>query len=973
MNRWSSLLATCSWLVPMAVSVPTPAMAGRMLEMLASPVDEDCRDFSVGALSHDGRHLLMTQDCFSADGGYSGRRGTLWRDFRDASQPAHRVWTPGHFSDLSADGRSAVGEAFQDPSGWETQAMVLRDSGEAFGIGYLPGSEPWRWSAAYAMSDTGSTIVGAVKDASGRTVPALWTAATGWTELHTSWSSPCEEDCEAPTGYASAVSGDGSVVIGRFDDRRFRWDAMHGMRPLFGEEIDEAFSLLDATDISGDGSSIVGTGILDGVWQPFVWSETTGLIGLDLPASVLGWDRAPKSVSRDGSVVVGGASSGYPFATFSPEDAAFIWTRETGLTDLRTALEDLGIDTAEWLALDSAWAVSGDGSTIVGSGYHRSDGVGPSTFHASLRTAPPYGVGLCELGRVGCHAVQILARSGQTVRIRDDLSSSALSRIGSLTHAIVNASGGVAFGARVVGFDDDLPSPPGYGSATVFAPDGSGRSQICPANPFHISGLIGSRGWLPTGDPREFALLDDGDVYFRSRVTIDEPGDFVSRQLDGIWRCHAGSNEVEIVALAGDEAPAGSGDQIDQIFEKFQVDGLGRVSFRGSLANPDDPTPSWDPSIFGPGMDGRPEVLLRTGTIPPGVAARPFGGAYFHTMSETGMLAFVGVLGEYGAHGPDQQDGLWATAPSGELALILRTGDPAPGSSGSRTFGSLLGSDYTPAVNARGELAIAVMLEGAGSLESTVWSWSPESGLTQIASETDVLPGLIPGRSVLGFDDPLINDRGDVLLSVILDHDPIHHHGYWLRTAEGGLVPLLQTGQAAPGLPDGVALGESTWDEVPAFDELDLAYTALTESGHALLEFHLVGTGIDETNDRALYLVDPAGDATLVLRRGDAIAVAHEDVRTIADFGIGYGYADGFGRSPVNDRGDVVTVLDFVDGTQAVAKISVPETRTGAMLMIGSLGLIGLRRFRRTRPPPISRGAAAAESAAIAPHRPFTV
>jgi hypothetical protein len=209
----------------------------------------------------------------------------------------------------------------------------------------------------------------------------------------------------------------------------------------------------------------------------------------------------------------------------------------------------------------------------------------------------------------------------------------------------------------------------------------------------------------------------------------------------------------------------------------------------------------------------------------------------------------------------------------------------------------------------------------------------------------DELPGLVPGRRVNGFDFPLINERGDILLSAILDYGPIHNHGYWLHTAEGELVPLLQTGRPAPGLPDGVMLGESTYVEGYP-DELDIGRIALTGSGLALLEFHLAGAGVDATNDRALYLVDRMGRPTLVIRRGDAIPMAHEDTRTIADFRVWYGYRDGYGRSPINDRGDVVAILEFVDGTQAVAKLTVPEPEAWTMLAVGSLALLVTQKLR---------------------------
>jgi len=926
-----------------AFSMPIAAQAGRTLEPLVSPTDDRCTDYALGALSHDGRHLVITQNCHPVSSEGSEVRGALWRDFRSTSGLASRVVSPGFFSDLSADGRTAVGEVWPDATGWRSEAVILRDSGSTFGLGFLPDSSPWASSSATAMSSDGSTVAGGAQNASGEWVPFVWTPATGLQAIPPADPPPaCEDDCEAPSGWAMGVTDDGSIV-GNYDHRAFRWNAAHGTLPLLSDGSVE-FHQLSAMDVSADGSTVAGTGWFDGELRPFVWSEPTGLIDLPLPPSNDGWrDDAPRSISWDGAVVVGGIRWGYPhWEPAFHEDRAFLWSRAKGLEDLRSALEDRGIDTWEWDSLDSAWAVSGDGSTILGWGGHASGGYVPTTFHASLLPAPQVGVDLCDLGDPGCHAVDIIARSGMTIRRDAGWSTVNRSRITSFSHAILNASGGVAFAAvnqyRPAGGEPDS----GYSDLAIFAPDGTGRSRVCPVFPYSAPSLGISSGWQLSGsDDRDFALLDDGRVYFRA--TVDGRA--------GLWRCSLASNELWPSALVDDGLPDGSGDRIAQFWDKFQVDESGRVSFLAMLSPVGIPPSSWATSLVEAGPDGHRAVVLRAGETPPGIADRPYGGAYFHTRSASGRLALVGTLDSFGSHGTEQQDALWATGSDGELALVVRAGDLAPGYAGTKSFRSMLSSGGTPAINSAGEVAFTAVLGGDGSIESTVWTWSPAGALTRLASRTEPLPDLVPGRSIVAFDDPLINDRGDVLLSVILDYGPIHHHGFWLHTAEGARIPLLQTGRPAPGLPEGFVLGESIWNELPSYpDETDLAYATLTDGGDALLEFHLDGPGVDATNDRALFLVDRAGSATLVLRRGDRIAVAHEDVRTVDDFRVWYGYADGHARSPVNDRGEVVAILDFTDDTQAVAKVTVPEPGPGAMLFPAALALLAVRRARRGRP-----------------------
>jgi uncharacterized membrane protein len=65
--------------------------------------------------------------------------------------------------------------------------------------------------------------------------------------------------------YPTAVSGDGSTVVGETSAGAFTWDATHGMRDLnqvlTGLGLDlTGWTLRDANGISADGQTIVGTG-----------------------------------------------------------------------------------------------------------------------------------------------------------------------------------------------------------------------------------------------------------------------------------------------------------------------------------------------------------------------------------------------------------------------------------------------------------------------------------------------------------------------------------------------------------------------------------------------------------------------------------------------------------------------------------------------------------------------------------------
>jgi len=122
----------------------------------------------------------------------------------------------------------------------------------------------------------------------------------------------------------------------------------------------------------------------------------------------------------------------------------------------------------------------------------------------------------------------------------------------------------------------------------------------------------------------------------------------------------------------------------------------------------------------------------------------------------------------------------------------------------------------------------------------------------------------------------------------------------------------------------------------------------LSDNGSTFLDFRLTGGGVDATNDRALYHVSPLGDdSTLVLRTGDAIEVALNDIRIVTDYRIGSAFRSGLGRKPTNARSDIVARVHFSDGTQAVVNFVVPEPGISLGLAIGCLLLSGGMRVGR--------------------------
>ncbi|HZN66912.1 MAG TPA: hypothetical protein VFB66_16590 [Tepidisphaeraceae bacterium] len=173
-------------------------------------------------------------------------------------------------------------------------------------------------------------------------------------------------------GVASAVSPDGSVVVGTAGSatgpEAFRWTAATGMVGLGDLSVDVYESR--ASGVSGDGSIVVGYSYSTPGLQAFRWTTGSGMLGMGAPFLPSGQTNSlATGISRDGSTIVGAGGGG----------EAFRWTEASGAVSL------LGP-----YAISEAWGVSGDGSVVVGFG-------GGGAFEAFRWTATS---GVVSLGHV---------------------------------------------------------------------------------------------------------------------------------------------------------------------------------------------------------------------------------------------------------------------------------------------------------------------------------------------------------------------------------------------------------------------------------------------------------------------------------------------------------------------------------------------------------------------------------------------
>jgi probable HAF family extracellular repeat protein len=173
-------------------------------------------------------------------------------------------------------------------------------------------------------------------------------------------------------GQATAVSSNGATIVGTTygpgGNRAFRWSANGGMIPLAG--LPNAVPHAKALDVSANGSVIVGQSYDSNRHSvAFRWTESTGMQSLgDLPGG--DFFSVAYAVSGDGRIVVGQGKAddhiGGNNYDLPPE--AFIWTKADGMQDLRDLLiDDYGLDLGDY-RFRAATGISADGNVIVGWG-----------------------------------------------------------------------------------------------------------------------------------------------------------------------------------------------------------------------------------------------------------------------------------------------------------------------------------------------------------------------------------------------------------------------------------------------------------------------------------------------------------------------------------------------------------------------------------------------------------------------------
>jgi hypothetical protein len=461
-------------------------------------------------------------------------------------------------------------------------------------------------------------------------------------------------------------------------------------------------------------------------------------------------------------------------------------------------------------------------------------------------------------------------------------------------------------------------------------------------------------------------ITPDGRVTFFATLSGAQQG--VDDQ--GIWTQGPGG-PLRLVARRGQTAPGTPEGTTFIGFPLFPptlpvLTGVQVSAFLAGLAGPG-VTPGQTSGASGIFFDsgGTLRLLVRHGDPAPGLTglsfdrsdhASPLRVPLVSTLDHTLVGSFLAGPGVDATN----DESLW-TNRSGSLQLLLREGDPAPGTNA--VFGAAPDSFSPGGLRAysfsnASRLALFGNLRGPGidfQNDDGIWAEGP-AGLTLIAREGDPAPGF-PGAVFAGgagdvFGAPATNAAGAVVFFARLSGAPVTSGIFSTRSGvlasegtsfigqqsgervipgranigqsgalalEGGLIAAGQTSSTDTGIWSDHAgpmrlvarTGMQAPDSAPGvvFDSLEPTgrfFLKVTAQGVGFVA-SLRGPGVDSSNDLGFYLHDASGTNHRILRRGDTLHIGGQ-VRTVADLLVGQ----------MNESAETVLKAGFTDGAFAV-------------------------------------------------------
>jgi hypothetical protein len=401
----------------------------------------------------------------------------------------------------------------------------------------------------------------------------------------------------------------------------------------------------------------------------------------------------------------------------------------------------------------------------------------------------------------------------------------------------------------------------------------------------------------------------------------------------GLWSGAPGS--VALLAREGDPAP-GTGAGVTYLDNNFSgtpaINAAGQCVFHAALTGPGVVTNTNQTGLW-LGAPGSVALLMRGGDHAPGTPAGvnflfPDGSPAINAAGQGSFSANLTGIGVTS----DNDWGIWVGAP-GNLTLLVRTGDPAPGMPAGNNFldfADVSNVGIRPALNASGQCAFAGHVTGLGLDNSGLWVGAPGS-VTLLARAGNPAPGAAAGVNYSSFETPTINASGQSAFHARVQGSGItapNDTGFWVGTP-GSVAKVALEGEAAPGAGTGTLFGDQGGGEFAFNDRGEVAFVT-----------SLTGPNVTSANDSSLWFSNAARNLTLIAREGSPLEVSPGVTRVVSgalrfagNFRGGSGDEDGRPNG-FNDQSQIAFSASFTDGSSGIFIATLPgSTPTPSQLL----------------------------------------
>ncbi len=261
------------------------------------------------------------------------------------------------------------------------------------------------------------------------------------------------------------------------------------------------------------------------------------------------------------------------------------------------------------------------------------------------------------------------------------------------------------------------------------------------------------------------------------------------------------------VAVFGQPVPGFSPDVEFYNFNVPTINNAGQVGFNAEIRNTDYPM-DWGVWIE---SGGTLRVVAHSGTPAPGTEigdkfashGSSFGGTAQNNAGKSAVAAPLNRWTDYG-----RNNGIW-TDRSGQLQLVARQGDHAPGMPSNIVFDYFRGL----LMNDAGKIVFLDMFDDkvdGTAHEENRGIWSNFDGLTSLVANTGGQAPGIAGAIFRNLRDPRLNNTGQIAFWGLLQTgvgsvSSLNDSGIW-SDRDGAISLIAREGEIAPGVPGGKRL-----------------------------------------------------------------------------------------------------------------------------------------------------------------------